>query len=81
MSIGCTQIKVGWIHVRPDNDDNDVRGSRADRPISVSFWHRGGDRGFSTYEVSLYRDEALELGRALVAAASTHVSEKNGVKE
>ena len=73
MSIGCTQVKVGWVQVRADKD---VRGAGADRPISVNFWHRGGDRGFSTYDVYLYRDEALELGQALILAASTHVGGK-----
>ena len=73
MSARCREVKVGWVHVMQDGDD---RGSSGDRPISLSLEDRAGERGFTRYDTWLYREEALELGRALIAAASTHVSGK-----
>lgn len=71
MSSICKFTEAATIHIHRDENSG---GHSKDRPISVELKHTGGDRGYSTFYAWLYRDEALELGQALVMAASTHVS-------
>lgn len=69
----CKCTEVATIHIHADEDSG---GHSKDRPISVEMFHVKGDRGYSTFYTWLYRGEALELGKALVMAASTHVEGK-----